>query len=139
MDALPFLAAKPQRHPVYAVSGDEDFLKRLVRDRIISVVLGDADPSFAVSVYAGDRLDFSTVRNDLDTLPFLAPCRVVVVENADPFVTEHRRALEQYAAKPSSVGVLVLDAKAFPETTKLAKARMIPPPRMSPMVARGSA
>lgn len=121
MDALPFLAAKPQRHPVYAVSGDEDFLKRLARERIIANTLGDADPSFAVSVYAGDKLDFSTVRNELDTLPFLAPCRVVVVENADPFVTEHRPALEQYVAKPSSVGVLVLDAKAFPETTKLAK------------------
>jgi DNA polymerase-3 subunit delta len=122
MDALPFLAAKPRRHPVFAVSGDEDFLKRLVRERVIAAALGDADPSFAVSVYAGDRLDFSTVRNDLDTPPFLAPCRVVVVENADPFVTEHRPALEQYAAKPSSVGVLVLEAKAFPETTKLAKA-----------------
>ena len=122
MDALPFLAAKPQRHPVFAVSGDEDFLKRLVRDRIIAAALGEADPSFAVSVYAGDKLDFSTARNDLDTLPFLAPCRIVVVENADPFVTEHRPALEQYAAKPSSVGVLVLEAKAFPETTKLAKA-----------------
>jgi DNA polymerase-3 subunit delta len=123
MDALPFLAAaKAKRQPVYALVGDEDFLKRLVRERIIATVLGDADPSLAVSVYAGDKLDFSTVRNELDTLPFLAPCRVVVVENADPFVTDHRPALEQYAAKPSSVGVLILDVKTFPETTKLAKA-----------------
>ncbi len=123
MDALPFLAtANPKRQPIYALSGDEGFLKRLVRERIVSAALGDADAAFAVAVYAGDKLDFSTVRNELDTLPFLAPYRLVVVENADPFVTEHRQALEQCVAKPSTVGVLILEAKTFPETTKLAKA-----------------
>jgi DNA polymerase-3 subunit delta len=123
MDALAFLkakAAKPQ--PVYALVGDEDFLKRQARERIIAAALGDDDPEFAVSVYAGERLDFSTARNDLETAPFLAPCRVVVVENADPFVTDFRAELESYVAKPSSVGVLVLDVKTFPENTKLAKA-----------------
>src|SRR5262249_43525654 len=104
------------------LSGDEDFLKRLARERIITVALGDADPELAVSVFAGERLDFSTVRNELDTQPFLAPCRVVVAENADPFVTDHRQALQQYVAGPSPVGGLVLDVKTFPETTKLAKA-----------------
>jgi DNA polymerase-3 subunit delta len=121
MDALPFLA-KPKKQPVYALYGDEDFLKRRVRDAVITLVLGDADPSFAVSSYPGDRLDFSTVRNDLDTLAFLAPARVVVVEAADSFITDHRAALEKYVAAPSKVGVLILDAKTFPETTKLAKA-----------------
>jgi DNA polymerase-3 subunit delta len=123
MDALPFLAAATtRRQPIYALAGDEDFLKRLVRDKIIAAAFGDADPEFAVATYAGEKLDFSTVRNDLDTLPFLAPCRVVVVENADPFVTEFRPQLEQYAVKPSSAGILILDVKTFPETTKLAKA-----------------
>jgi DNA polymerase-3 subunit delta len=124
MDALQFLdrSAKAKRQPVYVLVGDEDFLKRQVREAILAAVLGDADPALAVAVYPGDKLDFSTVRNDLDTLPFLSPCRVVVVENADAFVTNHRQALEQYAARPSAAGILVLDVKAFPETTKLAKA-----------------
>ena len=123
MDALPFLAAaNAKRQPIYALVGDEDFLKRLAREKIVAAAVGDADAEFAVAVYAGEKLDFSTVRNDLDTLPFLAPCRVVVVENADPFVTDFRPQLEQYATKPSPVGVLILDVKTFPETTKLAKA-----------------
>ncbi len=115
-------AAKAKRQPVYALFGDEDFLKRLARERIVATALGDDDPAFAVSVYSGDKLDFSTIRNELDTLPFLASCRIVIVENADPFVTNHRPALEQYVTKPSSAGVLVLELKTFPETTKLAKA-----------------
>lgn len=124
MDALPFLdkSAKAKRQPVYALIGDEDFLKRRCRDAIIALVVGDADPEFAVATYPGDKLDFSTVRNDLDTLPFLAPARIVIVEQADPFVTEHRAALEKYVAAPSKAGVLILDVKTFPETTKLAKA-----------------
>jgi DNA polymerase-3 subunit delta len=123
MDALQFLDKPPaKRQPVYVLLGDEDFLKRRVRDAIIAAALGDADPAFAVSVYPGDKIDFSTARNDLDTLPFLSPCRVVVVENADPFVTDNRPALERYVQQPSPAGVLILDVKAFPETTKLAKA-----------------
>lgn len=123
MDALQFLSAKDsKRHPVYALVGDEDFLKRHARERIIAIAIGDEDPSFAVSASPGDKLDFSTARNELETLPFLAPCRVVVVEAADKFVTDNRQALEAYAAKPSTVGVLVLDVKTFPENTKLAKA-----------------
>lgn len=126
MDALAFLdkAAQPKQQPVVALVGDEDFLKRRVRDKLVAAALGDADPAFAVSVYAGDKVDFSTVRNDLDTLPFLSPCRVVVVEGGDKFVTDNRPALERYVGKPSACGVLILDvtAKSFAGTTKLAKA-----------------
>lgn len=124
MDALAFLdkSTKSKRQPIYAVVGDEDFLKRRVREAIVANALGDADPTFALSIYSGDRLDFSTVLNDLNTLPFLSPCRVVSVEPADKFVTENRPALEKFAAQPAAAGVLILDVKSFPETTKLAKA-----------------
>jgi DNA polymerase-3 subunit delta len=132
MDAQAFLerAAKVKGQPVYALVGEEDFLKRRVREAILASILGDADPAFAVSVFNGDKLDFSTVRNELETLPFLAPCRIVIIENADtkgqggaePFLSKNRPALEAYAAKPSPVGVLILEVKSFPETTKLAKA-----------------
>ncbi len=122
MDALVFLKQKSvPRQSVYALVGDEDFLKRHTRHRIITAAIGEADPALAVNVYSGEKLDFSVVRNDLETLPFLASGRVVIVEEADKFVTEHRQALEAYVAKPSSVGVLVLDVKTFPDSTRLAK------------------
>ncbi len=124
MDALTFLekSAKSKRQPIYALVGDEDFLKRHVREAIFELVLGDAERDLAVSPYAGEKLEFSTIRNELDTLPFLGPARIVVVENADPFVSNARESLERYAANPSKIGVLILEVKTFPETTKLAKA-----------------
>ena len=124
MDALAFLdkISKATRLPIYVLAGDEDFLKRACRDAIVEKVVGDGDPEFAVSSYAGDKLDPSTIRNELETLPMFAPCRVVVVEGADPFVTANRESLERYFNKPSTAGVLILDVKTFPATTKLAKA-----------------
>ena len=124
MDALAFLdkIGKANRLPIYVLAGDEDFLKRACRDAVVAKFVGDGDPEFAVSSYAGDKLDLSTIRNELETLPMFAPCRVVVVDLADPFVTANRESLERYFAKPSTAGVLILDVKTFPETTKLAKA-----------------
>src|SRR5262249_2510934 len=70
---------------------------------------------------SGDTVQWSTVRGELDTLPFLSPRRVVVIESADPFVTEFRGTLEKYVARPSNCGVLVLEVKSWPSNTKLAK------------------
>src|SRR5437764_4521817 len=123
MDALAFLDAAPKAkpQPVYVLAGDEAFLKRQARAALDQLLLGDAAPAFAVSAYPGDRADWSAVRADLDTLPFLSPRRVVVIEAADPFVTKYRPALEKYAGQPSKVGTLVLEVKAWPGNTKLAK------------------
>ncbi len=124
MDALKFIAAKSKgkRQPVYVLSGDEDFLKRHCRKIIEAHILGDTDPVYALTTYTGEGLDFSTVRNELDSVSFFSEVRLVVVEPAEEFVTKFRPALEKYLPDPSAVGVLVLDVKSFPATTKLAKA-----------------
>jgi DNA polymerase-3 subunit delta len=123
MDGLAFLekaaTAKPQ--PVYVLHGEEDFVRRQVRLALEARLLDGADPSFAVAGYPGNAADFSAVRTELDTLPFLSPRRIVVIEQADPFVTKYRPQLEKYVAAPSKSGVLILEARTFPATTKLAK------------------
>lgn len=124
MDALAFIDknGKTKRQPFYVLSGDEDFLKRRVLGLLVPLVLGDADPEYALTTFPGDKADFSTVRNELDSVSFFSDRRLVVVDQADPFVTRFRPQLEAYVAEPSAGGVLVLDVKAFPATTKLAKA-----------------
>ena len=132
MEALPFLTAiaKAKRQPIYVLMGDEDFLVRRCREAIIAHIVGEADPTFAVANYTGDKLNFSVIRNELETVPFLATARIVIVERADhvtppstkSFVSENRPALEKYFAAPSKTGVLILEVKSFSETTLLAKA-----------------
>ena len=122
MDSLTFLERGPSSkpHSIYVLAGDEDFLKRQVRTALQERVLGEGD-DFGLSSHPGDKADFATVRDELDTLPFLGSRRLVVVENADPFVTRHRAVLEKYVGQASATGVLVLEVKTWPANTKLAK------------------
>jgi DNA polymerase-3 subunit delta len=124
MEALTFLDknGKVRRQAFYVLSGDEDFLKRRVLAVLTPLVLGDADPEYALTTFPGEKTDFSTVRNELDSVSVFSDRRLVVIDQADPFVTKFRPQLESYVADPSEAGVLVLDVKSFPATTKLAKA-----------------
>jgi len=124
MDALAFIDknGKVRRQPYYVLSGDEDFLKRRVLALLVPVVVGDADPEYAVTTFPGDKTDFSTIRNELDSVSFFSERRMVVIDQADSFVTKFRPQLEAYVTEPAESGVLVLDVKSFPATTKLAKA-----------------
>jgi DNA polymerase-3 subunit delta len=123
MDCLSFLeqASASKLQPVYVLFGDEEFLRRQARAAIQSQVLGTPEDSFGLSVHDGEKASFADVHDDLDSLPFLSSRRLVVVENADPFVTRCRAALEKYVASPSATGVLVLEVRAWPSTTRLAK------------------
>ena len=126
MDSLVFLQ-EPDKHklqPVYVLHGDEEFLKRQVLAALRAVVLESADNTFGLSNYPGDKATFAEVHDELQTLPFAGPRRLVVVDNSDPFVTKFRPLLEKYVAAPAANGVLVLDVKTWPATTRLAK--MVP-------------
>ena len=128
MDAITFLerAARSKPRALYVLHGDENFLKRKVLAALRQVVLVGGDPEFGTSTHSGDKAAWAAVHDDLETLPFLAPRRLVVVENADPFVTRERARLEKLVAaletaRTKPTGVLVLDVQAWPANTKLAK------------------
>jgi DNA polymerase-3 subunit delta len=123
MDSKTFLqkADRLQIKPFYVLFGDEDFLKRQVLDVLRALVLDKEESAFGLSTHAGDQAEFAGVRDELDTLPFLSSRRLVVIENADPFVTRFRPLLEKYAGQPSGSGVLVLLVKSWPSNTRIAK------------------
>ncbi|MBI3821083.1 MAG: DNA polymerase III subunit delta, partial [Planctomycetes bacterium] len=122
MDALPFLsAAKSKPGPLYVVHGDEAFLKRHVIRTLIKQALGDEADSQSVSTHAGDKALFAEVFDDLDTVPFFDPKRVIMVENADPFITKYRGELEERLKRLPETGMLILEAKTWAANTRLAK------------------
>jgi DNA polymerase III subunit delta len=123
MDALSFLDRADRASPqsVYVLHGDEDFLKRHVLAALRNLLFAGEADDFGWSAHAGETAAFAAVRNELETLPFFGARRVVVVEAADPFVTRHRASLEKYVTESSAAGVLVLEVKSWPATTRLAK------------------
>lgn len=127
MDSLTFLDRQDKLpvQPIYVLHGDEEFLKRQAQRAIRRRVLGAGDDGPGCSSYAGERIAWATINDELHTLPFLAPRRLVVVEAADPFVSRERARLEKLftetAAGRAAPGVLLLDVTSWPANTKLAK------------------
>jgi DNA polymerase-3 subunit delta len=121
MDSLAFLEKTPSAdpQPIYVLHGDEDFLKRQVLLTLRERILGDGTDSFGYSTHAGESATYAAVHDELETLPFLSKRRLVIVNNADPFVSRNRAALEAYIAKPAATGSLVLDMKSWPSNTRL--------------------
>lgn len=115
-------SAKVIESTLIAVYGDDSFLRREALKALIRGLLGANDDELAITSFAGDRVSLADVLDELRTLPFLVKRRVVIVEDADPFVTAHRRELEALADGPKTPGSLILSVKTWPSNTKLAKA-----------------
>ena len=123
--ALDYLAnpAKYPAKPVCAVFGDETFLRRQTILALRAAVLGGDDGDFSLATFEGRDTLFRDVHEVLSTVAmFGGGSRLAVVENADDFVTRYRPQLEDYVAKPSRSGVLVLDLDSLPSNTRLYKA-----------------
>lgn len=125
VDALDYLA-HPDKHPASGVCvlyGDESFLKRQVLAALKSQILAGEDADFSVTVFSGRECALRDVVDALSTRALFGGGRhLVVVEEADDFVSQNRSALEDYVGRPRSGSVLVLDAKLWPATTRLSKA-----------------
>jgi DNA polymerase-3 subunit delta len=110
-----------QLKPVYAVFGDEEFLRTSAVAAIRRVVLGDGEDDFGVARFDGRTAALADVFDEVATLPLLGSRRLVIVQNADDFVSAHREPLERYVQKPHRSGVLVLVVQSWPSNTRLAR------------------
>ncbi len=106
--------------PVYVLHGADAFLRDAHRREIVAHAVGNADPQLCVSTFDAEA-ELAVVLDELRTMPFLAERRVVVVRDADRFVSAHRRALEGYLESPCTTGTLVLMVSSWPSNTRLAK------------------
>lgn len=122
--ALDYLA-KPEKYPakpVCALFGDESFLRRQVIHGLRAVVLEGDDGDFSLTSFEGRGTLWRDVHEVLSTVAmFGGDRRLAVVENGDEFVTRYRAQLEDYVARPSRNGVLVLDLDKMPSNTRLYK------------------
>ncbi len=124
MHATAFLKA-PQGSSTGAIvvlSGNERSLKLDALAALMPLVCGDGSDDSTATKFDGKETDWKTVRDELLTVSMFGDRRVVLVENADEFVSENRPTLEKYLEKPSRKSLLVLDVGSFPKTTKLFKA-----------------
>ena len=110
---------------VCVLFGDEPFLKQLGCEQLRRQLLGDDAEEMPVAVFAGEEVRWRDLLDELSTVSLFGGSgakRVVIVEDADAFVSQHRPQLEDYVAKPRHTSTLVLEVDAWPGNTKLYKA-----------------
>lgn len=125
LHAFDYLAA-PGDHcpqPVNVVFGDEGFLKRHVLANLKKQALGTSDADFSLTVFEGKQAELADVLDELSTMAmFGGSSRLVLIEEADEFVSRYRSELEDYVASPRPTGKLILETKSWPGNTRIAKA-----------------
>jgi DNA polymerase-3 subunit delta len=103
--------------PVYALVGSDAFLQLQKLGEILRPMPDaqriDAD---------GERAELADVLDELRSFAMFGGRKVVVVQNADAFVTRFREPLEEYVAHPSMESTLVLRMGSLPATQRIAKA-----------------
>lgn len=130
--ALEYLA-RPEKYVVpgvVAVFGDDAYLKREVLTTLRRAVLGGGDSEFSLTTLSGATTQLRDVRDGLATVSLFGGGRqLVVVDEADEFVSRYRSELEDEVSRlahrggsPAPGPVLVLVVDSWPTNTRLAKA-----------------
>jgi DNA polymerase-3 subunit delta len=125
--ALATAAEQPVDAPaVIVLAGDCPFVSRHLLNQLRDIFCpAEEDRSWAWREFSGDdQLDPRDVLDEAATAPMFATAtRVAVVRRADSFVSAARELLERIADRPrGNRGLVILEVKSFPATTRLAKA-----------------
>ncbi len=86
MDVLRADIDSKQFKKVYLLCGEEAYLKNQWRDNLVSALIADGD-TMNLTRYEGKNPDIPEMISMAQTLPFLAPKRVLVIENTGLFKT----------------------------------------------------
>lgn len=115
-------AGEAEAASVVVLHGSETHLRTSVLAALCQKLLGSSiEDAIGLTRFQGKDVDFRTVRDEIQTVSMFSPSKIVLVEDADEFVSAHRPQLEAFAEKSPGKSKLVLDVKKWPKNTKLAK------------------
>jgi DNA polymerase-3 subunit delta len=122
MHATAFLKSRDTTEipPIAVLHGGERHLKHAVLEALRARVLGETG-DIGFTRFGGKETDALTVFDELRTISMWGDRRLVLVDDAEDFVSKNRTSLEKYLDKPARKSVLLLDVKTWPKTTRLAK------------------
>lgn len=107
--------------PVVSCVGKQRALKLRIYARLKLDVLGLDVTEDMLTQLAGATAEWKSIHDELKTISMWSPTRMIILEDADSFVSLYRSQLEAYVAKPARKSLLVLDVSTMPANTKLAK------------------
>jgi DNA polymerase-3 subunit delta len=106
---------------IYVFAGKNDSLVNAQCQEFLQQLIEPSQRATGLFVADAGEVSVADVLDELRTVPFLTPKRVVVVKNADEFVSQNRPLLEKYFDNPCRTGQLILTVRTWDARTKLAK------------------
>lgn len=106
--------------PIYLLHGTEHFHVQTLLAALRRHTLQGCDPGLCLSEYDGRTAAVAQVLDDLRTMTFFGGQRLVIVDQADSFLTDNNEVLAKYAKSPSRTGRLVLVCEERPDTRRAA-------------------
>jgi DNA polymerase III delta subunit len=103
--------------PVYALVGTDVFLQLQELARILAQMPADVQRSD----FDGDSAQLAEILDELRSFAMFGGGKLVTVRNADKFLTNFREQLEEYVARPSDSGTLVLRLSSLPANQRIYK------------------
>jgi DNA polymerase-3 subunit delta len=112
----------PQTTPgVCVVFGEDAFLVAQECEKRLDALLNEEERMTGLSEPKASEAQVADVLDELRTVPFLAPRRVVLIKDAEPFLKNFGPQLESYLDSPSPSGVLLMTATGFDKRTRFYK------------------
>ena len=103
--------------PVYALVGADAYLQA---QRLVEIL--EAFPKDLQRIdLDGEKAELADVLDELRSFAMFGGGKLVVVRNADAFITRFREQLENYLAEPSSSGTLILRVASLPSNQRIHK------------------
>src|SRR5262245_25495054 len=103
--------------PVYALVGADSFLQLQKLGEIRAQLPKDVQ---TIDI-DGERAQLADVLDELRSFAMFGSSKIVVVRNADDFITRFREQLEDYVSKPCDSGALVLRCDSLPKNQRIYK------------------
>lgn len=106
--------------PVYAVVGHDRLLRQEALEGILRVLSDEMDTLGPTRV-DGTQAQLADVLDEVRTSSLLGGRRVMIVDDADAFITDNRQVLERYCSTPSESGCLILACNTLASNTRLCR------------------
>ena len=104
--------------PVYALIGADPFMQLQKLREVLAWLPADAQ---RIDL-DGERAELADVLDEIRSFAMFGSGKVVVLRNADAFITRFREQLEDYVSSPSSSGTLILRVESLPSNQRIYKA-----------------
>ena len=113
----------PGKPPRARAATYEPFLVERALELFVNKAVDPASKEFAYAAYYADETSVESIVMEAQTLPFLAERRVVVVRNAERYLSESNAgSLLRYLADPNTATVLLMVTDRVDKRTKFFKA-----------------